>query len=161
MKARLAAAGAGVIFGVGLGVSGMVKPAKVLGFLDIAGAWDPSLAFVMVGAIAVHLVLGRYILRRQRPILDDRFHLPAATRPDARLVVGAGIFGVGWGLGGFCPGPAIVSAAGGSAPALAFVGTMALGMVLHHVVHARAVPKPAEPHRAEPQPAEQLTAGGD
>jgi uncharacterized membrane protein YedE/YeeE len=144
VKARLTAGIAGAFFGVGLGVSGMVKPAKVLGFLDITGAWDPSLAFVMVGAIGVHLALARFILRRERPLLDDRFHLPATTRVDARLVAGAAVFGIGWGLGGFCPGPALVTAAGGSTAACVFVAAMALGMVLHHVTHARAAAKPRE-----------------
>ncbi|HVY47889.1 MAG TPA: YeeE/YedE family protein [Minicystis sp.] len=125
----LAAFAAGLLFAIGLGVSGMTEPAKVLGFLDVGGAWDPSLACVMAGALAVSVVAFPRIFRRARPVLDARFHLPSATRVDARLVVGALVFGVGWGLMGFCPGPAIVDAAA-SATALGFVAAMAAGMVL-------------------------------
>jgi hypothetical protein len=130
LKSSLTALGAGIVFGVGLGLSGMTEPAKVLGFLDVFGAWDPSLMFVMGGAILVHFVLGRLIRRRERPLLDARFHLPRATRLDKSLIVGSAVFGVGWGLGGYCPGPAIVSLGSGSTPAIVFVGAMALGMAI-------------------------------
>lgn len=132
MKANLSALGAGALFGVGLAVSGMTKPAKVVGFLDLSGAWDPSLAFVMVGAIAVHLVAYLLVKRRTRPLFDARFHMPTRKDIDARLVIGAAIFGVGWGLGGFCPGPGLVSAASGSAAAIAFVVAMTAGMKAEH-----------------------------
>ena len=121
---------AGALFGVGLLTSGMVRPDKVLGFLDVAGQWDPSLAWVMVGAIGVHLLLRRLILRRTRPLLSSSFHLPSKRRIDSQLIAGAAIFGVGWGLGGYCPGPSLVTAATGTLSPLLFVGGMLLGMVL-------------------------------
>jgi uncharacterized protein len=121
---------AGALFGVGLLTSGMVRPDKVLGFLDVAGQWDPSLAWVMVGAIGVHLLLRRLILRRARPLLSPSFQLPSKRRVDSPLVAGAAIFGVGWGLGGYCPGPSLVTAATGTLSPLLFVGGMLLGMVL-------------------------------
>ena len=138
MKANLAAFGAGSLFAVGLAISGMTRPSKVVGFLDIAGAWDPSLAFVMIGAIAVHFVAHRLIRRRASPIFDAKFHLPTRKDIDLRLVLGAALFGVGWGLGGFCPGPALVTAAGGAFGALVFVGAMAAGMLIEHGI-ARAI----------------------
>ena len=121
---------AGALFGVGLLTSGMVRPDKVLGFLDVAGQWDPSLAWVMVGAIGVHLLLRRLILRRTRPLLSSSFHLPSKRRIDSQLIAGAAIFGVGWGLGGYCPGPSLVTAATGTLSPLLFDGGMLLGMVL-------------------------------
>lgn len=124
---------AGVLFGLGLALSGMSQPAKVLGFLDVAGAWDPSLMFVMGGALAVHVLLSRVILRRERPLFDEEFHLPAKKTVDGRLVAGAALFGLGWGLGGFCPGPALTSAASGAVPAIVFVGAMTAGMFLQNV----------------------------
>jgi uncharacterized protein len=137
-------AAAGFLFAVGLGVSGMTQQRKVIDFLDITGAWDPSLAFVMIGAIAVH-ALGRWLVRRRsRPLFDHRFHDPAPTLRlvDGRLVLGAALFGVGWGLGGFCPGPALVTAAsaavvGARAP-LVFLGAMMAGIVLQHWLAGRA-----------------------
>lgn len=125
---------AGAIFGVGLAISGMTKPSKVVGFLDVFGAWDASLAFVMVGAIAVHLVAQRVIARRPSPLFDHRFHLPTRKDLDVRLVLGAAIFGVGWALAGFCPGPALVTAASGTPAALVFVAAMTIGMKIEHVL---------------------------
>jgi uncharacterized membrane protein YedE/YeeE len=124
------AAIAGVLFGAGLLLSGMARSANVLGFLDVGGDWNPALAFVMVGAIGVHAICYRVILRRLRPIHDTRFHVPADRAIDARLLGGAAIFGVGWGISGFCPGPALISAAGGVTSALVFVGAMLLGSFL-------------------------------
>ncbi|CAN5920420.1 hypothetical protein BH11MYX4_BH11MYX4_10140 [soil metagenome] len=124
---------AGLVFGVGLAVSGMLRPAKVLGFLDVAGAWDPSLAFVMMGAIGVHataVVVARRRLRR--PFASDRFHWAEPTAIDTRLLAGAAVFGVGWGLGGFCPGPALASAASGNLVGVAFVVAMILGIYARH-----------------------------
>lgn len=141
MKKTLSALAAGALFGVGLGVSGMTQPSKVMGFLDVAGHWDPSLAFVMIGAIAVHFVLFRLIARRRSPLLDDRFHLPTRKDLDAKLVLGAAIFGVGWGLGGFCPGPGLVSSASGATTALVFVGAMLAGMLIHHFAQKPAAPR--------------------
>jgi uncharacterized protein len=128
------AALAGAMFGAGLLVSGMTQPAKVLGFLDFTGAWDPSLAFVMIGAIGVHAIAYRLIVRRTKPLLDAGFHVPPPCALDANLLGGAAVFGVGWGLAGFCPGPAVVAAASGASQALAFAGAMLLGMALHHAV---------------------------
>ena len=104
----------------------MTKPSKIIGFLDIAGDWDPSLAFVMAGAIAVHFVAYRLIRRRSAPLYDTQFHLPTRRDIDLRLVLGAALFGVGWALGGFCPGPGIVAAGGGSLHAVIFVVAMTL-----------------------------------
>jgi uncharacterized membrane protein YedE/YeeE len=137
MKSALAALASGALFGAGLIVSGMTKPAKVVGFLDVFGSWDASLAFVMIGAIAVHLVAFRLIRRRSSPLFDVRFHLPTRKDIDARLVVGAVIFGVGWGLGGLCPGPGLVAAAGGVAAAIAFVVGMTVGIKTEHLLARR------------------------
>jgi uncharacterized membrane protein YedE/YeeE len=136
MKGNLFAFASGLIFAVGLGVSGMTSQDKVIGFLDISGAWDPSLAFVMIGAIAVHFVAGRIVRTRKSPLFDTKFHLPTSQDLDAKLLAGAALFGVGWGLGGFCPGPGIVSAVKGGAAPVVFVVTMTLGMILQHFVFA-------------------------
>ena len=121
---------AGIVFGLGLIVSGMASPAKVLGFLDIAGAWDPSLGFVMIGAIAVGLVA--FAVARQRTVsfLGADMKLPSQRRIDAPLVVGSMLFGIGWGIAGFCPGPALVALGTGSPKALVFVVAMVAGMAL-------------------------------
>lgn len=134
MKANASALGAGLLFGLGLAVSGMTRPSKVLGFLDLFGAWDASLAFVMVGAIAVHLVAHRLVTRRASPLFASRFSLPARSDIDGRLLIGGLVFGVGWGLGGFCPGPGIVSAGSGSLVAIVFVVGMTAGMLLEGIV---------------------------
>jgi uncharacterized membrane protein YedE/YeeE len=123
---------AGLVFALGLGVSGMTKPSKVIGFLDLFGAWDASLALVMVGAIAVHLFAQRRIMKRAAPVFEARFHLPKRKDIDARLVLGAALFGIGWGLGGFCPGPGLVSAASGAASATVFVVGMTAGSKVEH-----------------------------
>lgn len=120
----------GLIFGVGLIVSQMTNPAKVLGFLDIAGQWDPSLAFVMAGAVIVFAIGYRLALRRHSPVFDTKFLLPEKTRLDKPLIIGSLIFGVGWGLAGFCPGPAIVSSGYGDARVWAFVAAMLAGILL-------------------------------
>ena len=123
---------AGLVFGAGLLISGMTQPAKVIGFLDVR-AWDPSLMFVMGGGVLVYMVALRAIRRwRADPWFDVTFHLPTRRDLDARLLVGAALFGVGWGLGGLCPGPAIVSAASGSVAGIAFVAAMLFGMHLQH-----------------------------
>ena len=118
----------GLLVGVGLVVSGMSDPAKVLNFLDLFGTWDPSLAFVMGGAVVVAFVGYRLVLRRERPISAEWFDLPQQERVDAPLLAGAAIFGLGWGLGGFCPGPAITSLGLGAAGTLAFLPAMIAGM---------------------------------
>jgi len=126
----------GALFAVGLVISGMTDPAKVRGFLDVTGAWDPSLAFVMMGAIGVHAPLAYFIAKRRAPVLAPAFS-PLAKVVDARLVVGAAIFGAGWGIAGYCPGPAIVSLVGGPLAGLAFVVAMAVGMILARRFGAR------------------------
>ena len=119
---------AGLVFGLGLILSGMADPAKVLGFLDLAGAWDPSLAFVMVGAIAVGMVAFIVARRRTVSFLGAEMRLPGARHIDRRLVVGGMLFGVGWGIAGFCPGPGLVALGMGEGKALIFVVAMLAGM---------------------------------
>ena len=121
---------AGLLFGLGLIVSGMANPAKVLGFLDLAGAWDPSLAFVMGGAVGVGMVAFFVARRRTLSWLGAPMRLPAARGIDRRLVGGSLLFGIGWGVAGFCPGPALVALGMGSVKALLFVGAMLVGMGL-------------------------------
>jgi uncharacterized protein len=118
----------GALFGIGLIVSGMSDPAKVLNFLDVFGTWDPSLAFVMVGALLVTAVGYRLAWRRQKPVLTEKFDLPLRQHIDVRLLTGAALFGVGWGLSGFCPGPAVTSLALLAPGTLIFVPTMLVGM---------------------------------
>jgi uncharacterized membrane protein YedE/YeeE len=123
---------AGTIFGFGLSLSGMINPARVLGFLDLAsGQWDPTLMFVLGGALLVAFPGVMLQRRLARPLLDQRFHLPTKTAIDGRLLLGAAVFGAGWGLAGFCPGPAIAGLATGLPMVLLFVATMAAGMLLH------------------------------
>jgi uncharacterized membrane protein YedE/YeeE len=127
----------GLIFGIGLIVSGMTSPAKVQGFLDLAGNWDPSLAFVMGGAILVGLVAFRFAGKRERSLLGEAMRLPTATAIDRRLVLGGLAFGAGWGLGGFCPGPALATLATGSPKALIFTGAMLVGMLVFEFLERR------------------------
>jgi hypothetical protein len=121
---------AGLIFGIGLAVSGMTDPLKVLGFLDVAGDWDPSLLFVLGGALGVTLLAFRFILRRRAPLLDDSFRLPVATAIDRPLLNGALLFGIGWGISGYCPGPAIALLAAPGREALAFLPALLVGSYL-------------------------------
>lgn len=118
---------AGVLFGSGLVISGMTQPAKVIGFLDVFGQWDASLMFVMLGAVGVHALAYRVARARTRPLLAPDFAIPAAAAIDARLVLGAAIFGVGWGLSGYCPGPAVVALSSGQLGVLVFAACMLLG----------------------------------
>lgn len=134
MKKLFVAFFGGALFSIGLGVSGMTDPNKVIGFLDVTGSWDPSLAFVMGGAMVPNIILFRFILKRDKPLFDDRFHLPTKTGLDGSLIGGAALFGVGWGMSGYCPGPAIASVAGGGSSAILFVATMIVGVFLHRVV---------------------------
>ncbi|MEM8917149.1 MAG: YeeE/YedE family protein [Pseudomonadota bacterium] len=129
-KRNAAAFIAGLIFGVGLSLSQMVNPAKVLGFLDVFGAWDPTLVFVMGGAVITTLVGFRFVLPRGKPVLTDRFSLPKQVGIDRSLVGGAVLFGIGWGLAGFCPGPAITALGALSSEALVFVSAMVLGLLV-------------------------------
>ncbi len=136
----------GILFGVGLIISGMANPAKVLAFLDLAGPWDPSLAFVMGGAIAVGLVAFRLARQRASSVLGAAMHLPTAADIDARLVAGSTLFGVGWGLAGFCPGPALVALGTGAPKAIVFVVAMLAGMALYELMErlrASGIPRAA------------------
>ncbi|HKH10522.1 MAG TPA: YeeE/YedE family protein [Rubrobacter sp.] len=126
-----AALASGLVFGLGLAVSGMMNPAKVVGFLDVTGDWDPTLAFVMAGALLVAVPAYRFIPKRGRPVLDEEFSLPKKKAIDAPLLGGSALFGVGWGLVGFCPGPAIAALGTGLLPVFAFVAAMLAGMALH------------------------------
>ncbi|MEQ1753669.1 MAG: YeeE/YedE family protein [Micropepsaceae bacterium] len=119
---------AGLVFGVGLTVSGMLNPAKIMNFLDVAGTWDPSLAFVMGAAVIVTVIGYRLSMLDPKPLFETKFFVPGATDLDARLIVGAAIFGIGWGLGGFCPGPAISALSIGAGGTYAFVAAMIAGM---------------------------------
>ena len=127
----------GLVFGVGLIVSGMADPAKVLGFLDVAGAWDPSLAFVMVGAIGVGVVAFAVARRRTVSLLGAEMKLPTTRRIDRRLVLGSVVFGLGWGVAGFCPGPSLVALGMGEAKAAVFVVAMLLGMGVFELFESR------------------------
>lgn len=155
MKQNAIALLAGALFAVGLGVSGMTLPSRVIGFLDVAGDWDPSLAFVMMGAISVHFLAYRALRRQQGaaaaparpevatpaprfPLFADRASLPDRTDVDGRLLAGAALFGVGWGLAGYCPGPALVSLATGSGAVVTFVAAMTAGIALAHLAGPRA-----------------------
>ena len=133
MKGSLVVVLAGWVFGIGLGLAGMTRPEKVVGFLDFSGQWDPSLGVVMAGAVGVHFILLRVVRRRRTPLFDSHFHLPTRSDLDVKLVGGAAIFGIGWGLGGYCPGPGIVAVARGTGSAFVFVVAMAAGMLLQHL----------------------------
>ena len=118
----------GALFGAGVCISGMVKPSKVLGFLDFAGSWDPTLLVVMASALAVTIVAWRVVARRTSPVLGGSYPPPPSPLVDARLIVGAALFGVGWGLSGYCPGPALVAVVAGVPATFVFVATMLAGM---------------------------------
>jgi uncharacterized membrane protein YedE/YeeE len=157
MKRDLVAFGSGLVFAAGLCVSGMTHPSKVLAFLDVSGAWDPSLALVMVGAIAVAAWAFRARERRASPVLGGRFHVPPRTGAiDAKLVAGAAIFGLGWGASGLCPGPAIVSLASGQLGAVVFVCAMLVGIGLDgarsRATRGGGVAKERPAASAEPSP---------
>jgi uncharacterized membrane protein YedE/YeeE len=154
MPAVLASFVCGLIFGAGLLMSGMTEPEKVLGFLDIFGAWDATLAFVMAGAVAVAAIGFAIARRRSVPVFSTKFLWPERTDIDAPLVAGAVLFGIGWGLVGICPGPALVNLAGLSLPIVVFVVAMLLGMIGHEfwrrrAVVSRAIETSAIPSRAD------------
>ena len=128
---------AGVVFGIGLTVSGMTDPARVRGFLDLFGNWDPTLAFVMGGALIVMFVAWLIQPRMVKPLVDTSFHLPGTRHLDGKLLVGSALFGVGWGLGGLCPGPAIASLGTAPMSVAVFVIAMIAGMALHRFVADR------------------------
>lgn len=134
---------AGLVFGLGLIVSGMTDPAKVIGFLDLAGRWDPSLAFVMGGAILVGLVAFRLTAGLPKALLGDPMRIPGARQIDRRLILGGLTFGIGWGLAGYCPGPVLASLANGGSKPLLFAGAMLVGMAIFGIQdrYARVTPK--------------------
>ncbi len=130
MKQIIAAVIAGLLFGLGLVVSSMIDPAKVLGFFDVAGNWDPSLAFVMGGAVSVTALAFPRVIKRSKPVLDTSFHLPTARDIRPELIIGSSIFGIGWGLVGLCPGPAIASLGFGYWQSWVFFAAMVTGSAL-------------------------------
>lgn len=143
MKEICVAFGAGVVFALGIGIGGMTQPAKVVGFLDFTGNWDPSLAFVMIGAIGVYAFAYRMALKRSAPVLATAFSLPVKQDIDVRLVAGAAIFGLGWGLAGFCPAPGLTSIASGQLAPVIFSVAMIAGMAVYKAIEKLRVP----PHR--------------
>ena len=128
MQRTMSAGLIGLVFGTGIALSGMANPAKVLNFFDIAGTWDPSLALVMASALVVTAIGYRVVLRRDKPIVETRFHLPTGRKLDLPLLAGSAVFGIGWGLSGFCPGGAIPALGLGEPSAWIFVGTMLAGI---------------------------------
>jgi uncharacterized protein len=134
----------GLVFGLGIAISGMINPAKVLNFFDVAGTWDPSLAFVMGGAVVVTFLGYRLVLGRNRPLLDEHFHLPKASAVDARLVGGSAVFGIGWGIAGFCPGGALPALGAGRPEVLLFVATMLVAIFATRAVLDRSRRTPAQ-----------------
>lgn len=133
MKNSLLALFAGVLFGSGLAISGMTDRNKVLGFLDITGAWDPTLLWVMLSALAVGIPSFYFILKRNKPLFDSRFFLPISSAVDLRLLLGATIFGIGWGLYGYCPGPAIASLVYLNSETVVFVLMMVVGLFVPRI----------------------------
>ena len=131
MKSILIAYVSGLLFGLGLIVAGMVQPAKIIGFLDIFGNWDPTLGFVMAGAILVHGVSYYFIKRRISPLCDTKFYVASKSKIDAGLIIGSALFGVGWGLSGLCPGPSIVGLAMFSSYIIYFVLSMLMGIIIY------------------------------
>lgn len=133
MIAPAFAFGAGLLFGIGLWLSGMANPRKVLDFLDVTGNWDPSLLFVMAGAVAVTAIAFRIVVRREKPLAAPVFVLPTASKIDLPLIAGAALFGLGWGIGGYCPGPALTALSNLTIEVFAFVAAMVAGGVLHRL----------------------------
>jgi len=127
MKQVLVALVSGIIFGIGLSLSQMINPNKVINFLDISGQWDPSLAFVMMGALIVTFISFRLILKKPDPILEEGFHLSKRTDIDKALLAGAAIFGIGWGMSGYCPGPAVAGIGSGNIEAIVMVASIYAG----------------------------------
>ncbi|MGH8460133.1 MAG: DUF6691 family protein [Stenotrophobium sp.] len=135
MSRYLGVLASSILFGFGLAMSSMINPAKVIGFLDVAGHWDPTLAFVMGGAVLVGLPLFPWVLRRGRPLLESRFRLPTTTAIDRRLIAGAAIFGIGWGMVGICPGPGFAGLVSGVPLIALFVAAMLAGMGIFRLIH--------------------------
>lgn len=137
----------GLIFGVGLLISGMANPAKVLGFLDIAGKWDPSLVCVMAGAIVIGFFAFKIANKRTVSLIGLDMKLPTANQIDRRLIIGSVLFGIGWGIAGFCPGPAIVSLGMGEIKAVIFVAAMLLGMGIFELLERHAIRRISNPYK--------------
>ena len=133
----------GLIFGTGISVSGMANPAKVLNFFDIMGTWDPSLAFVMGGAVIVTFIGYRFVLKRPMPVMADRFHLPTNRAIDPRLLGGSAVFGIGWGIAGFCPGGALPALGTGSPAVFIFVAALLAGILLARGITSARTPSAA------------------
>lgn len=144
MYRNLSALAAGILFGLGLVVSQMTNPEKVIGFLDLFGQWDPSLAFVMAGALIVTTIGYRLTTKKPRPLFDNTFQIPSNQQIDKRLALGSVLFGAGWGLVGLCPGPAVAALAIGGLPVIVFFIAMGAGMVLFELYNTR-VPPAANP----------------
>lgn len=121
----------GILFAIGLAISGMTQPQKVLGFLEFGPGWDPSLMFVMIGAIPVHALTYRIFIKRKSPLLDVQWHVPKSKEINKPLIIGSILFGIGWGLGGYCPGPGVTALGSGSSSAFVFVGAMLFGMYIY------------------------------
>lgn len=133
----------GILFGTGIALSGMANPAKVLNFFDIFGTWDPSLGFVMAGAVSVTFLGYRLVLRRQQPVFEPAFDIPKSRDLDLRLLMGAGIFGIGWGIGGFCPGGALPALGTGNPKVALFVGALIAGILATMFVMQRVASRSA------------------
>ncbi len=141
MKNNLAALTVGFLFALGLGISGMSRPDKVFGFLDLFGNWDASLLFVMIGAISVHFIAQKFILRRKAPLFSKQFFIPTSKEITKPLLIGAFIFGLGWGLSGYCPGPALTSVMSFQLRPLIFVFSMLVGMIFFRLYQKQINPK--------------------
>lgn len=137
MKISISCLLAGVLFGCGLTVSQMINPAKVISFLDISGNWDPSLAFVMGAALTITFIGYRTVLKRKIPLLVDKFQLPSRSDADTKLIFGASIFGIGWGIAGLCPGPAIASISFGGNNSIIFVVTMTITIFIYRYINTK------------------------
>lgn len=139
MKLSIAAFVLGILFAVGLGIAGMTQPIKIIAFLDVTGDWDPSLLLVMASATLVYFLCYRWITQRRAPLLAEKFSLPTAKQIDARLITGSVLFGIGWGLSGYCPGPALVALPSLAPATVVFVASMLAGMVLFKLIEKRLV----------------------
>lgn len=131
----------GLVFGVGISISGMANPAKVLNFFDVAGTWDPSLAFVMGGAVVVTFLGYRFVLKRPAPLMSAHFYLPERRDLDLPLIGGSAVFGIGWGIAGFCPGGALPALGTGRTEVIVFVGALLAGILLTKAMHAVIIRK--------------------
>lgn len=152
MKQYFIALLSGLIFGFGLGLSQMIDQGRVLGFMDVAGVWDPTLLFVLGGAVGVTIIAFRFVLRRPAPIFAPKFYLPTRKDIDMPLVAGAAVFGIGWGISGFCPGPAVASLALGSLNPILFMISVAVGSYIYNFVANR-------PSKETPVPGKSLPSG--